>query len=157
TIETDRKEYARSAAAKLTPMGRVIHRDKTRDLALVQLDRLGRDARPVEVAEVAVAATVLHIGSGAGNLFPMAGRKIGTGNAPTVPFPETGTVEPVKAPTTMLSGTTDDSGGPLVDRDGRLAGVVVGAAAGPAERNVTLAIGIAEVRAFLAEKDKEIP
>ena len=157
TVETDRKDYARSAAAKLTPMGRVIRRDKTRDLALVQLDRLGRDARPLELAEAGVPATVLHIGSGTGNLFPMTVRRIVPGDAPAVPVSETGTAEPVKAPTITLSGTTDDSGGPLVDRDGRLAGVVVGAATGPADRNVTLAVAITEVRAFLADRDKEIP
>jgi RNA polymerase sigma factor (sigma-70 family) len=157
TIETDRKDYARSAAAKLTPMGRVIRRDKTRDLALVQLDRLGRDARPLELAEAGVPATVLHIGSGTGNLFPMTVRRIVQTDAPAVIARETGTGEPFKAATITLSGTTDDSGGPLIDRDGRLAGVVVGAATGPADGSVTLAVGIAEVRVFLADKDKEIP
>src|SRR4029077_17621815 len=64
TIETDRMDYARSASAKLTPMGRVIHRDKARDLAPVQLARLGRDAHALEMAEAGIRETVLHIGSG---------------------------------------------------------------------------------------------
>jgi RNA polymerase sigma factor (sigma-70 family) len=141
TIDTDRKEYALSAAAKLTPMGRVIHRDKARDLALVKLDRLGRHAHPLELAEPGVAKTVLHIGSGTGELFPMTVRTVTQENAPAI----------------TLSGTTDDSGGPLVDREGRLAGIVVGVATGPADQKVTLAVGTDEIRGFLADKDKEPP
>ena len=135
TIETDRTDYARSAAAKLTPMGRVIHRDKARELALVQLDRLGRDAHPLELAESGIRETVLHIGAGTGKLFPMTVRKVVKEDGPAI----------------TLSGATDDSGGSLVDSDGKLAGVVVG----PADQNATLAIGIAEVRAFLADKDQD--
>jgi RNA polymerase sigma factor (sigma-70 family) len=141
TIDTNRKEYALSAAGKLTPMGRVIHRDKARDLALVKLDRLGRHARPLELAEPGAPKTVLHIGSGTGELFSKTVRTVTQENAPTI----------------TLSGPTDDSGGPLVDRDGKLVGIVTGAATDSANHKVSLAIGTAEIRAFLAEKDKPIP
>jgi RNA polymerase sigma factor (sigma-70 family) len=152
TVETDRTDYARSAAAKLTPMGRVIRRDKARDLALVQLDRLGRHARALELAEAGVRQAVLHIGSGTGPLFSMAVRKVVPGDAPAVDGPVNWAADPVRAPRVTLSGTTDDSGGPLVDRDGKLVGVVAGA-----ERNITRAIDIPEVRAFLASKNNDIP
>jgi S1-C subfamily serine protease len=140
TIDTNRKEYARSAAGRLTPMGRVIHRDNSRDLALIKLDRLGRHARPMELAEPGVPKAVLHIGAATGELFPMTVRRVLSA-----------------APAMTLTGGTNDSGGPLVDRDGKLAGVVVGEATGPADPKVTRAIGVAEVRAFLAEEDKPIP
>ncbi|HVK13200.1 MAG TPA: sigma-70 family RNA polymerase sigma factor [Gemmataceae bacterium] len=141
TVTTDRKEYAPSAASKISPMGRVIHRDAARDLALLRLDRLGRRARPLEFAEAGVRGTVLHIGSGTGELFPMAVRKVISGAAALVPVPRV-----------VLSGATDDSGGPLVDRDGKLVGLV----AGPAERPGTLAIDVSELRAFLADKDRAV-
>jgi S1-C subfamily serine protease len=67
------------------------------------------------------------------------------------------TVIQENAPTIMLSDTSDDSGGPVVDRDGKLVGIVTGAATDPADHKVTLAIGTAEIRAFLVEKDKPIP
>jgi S1-C subfamily serine protease len=69
----------------------------------------------------------------------------------------TGAAEPVEAPRFTLSGTTDYSGGPLVDREARLVGVVAGTATGPGDRNVTRAIDMAEVRAFLADKHSEPP
>src|SRR5262249_38109144 len=141
SIDTNRKEYALSAAGKLTPMGRVIRRDKDRDLALVKLDRLGRHAHPLELAEAGVPKTVLHIGSGNGELVPKTVRKVIQANAATI----------------TLSGAGDDSGGPLVDRDGKLVGIVTGAATDPANQKVTFAIGTAEIQAFLAEKDKPIP
>ena len=75
---------------------------------------------------------------------------------PTVTAPVTGTTEHAQVPRIALSGATDDSGGPLVDREGKLVGVVTGAATGPADRTVTLAIAMAEVRAFLADKDKGV-
>jgi S1-C subfamily serine protease len=138
-------------------MGRVIRRDKTRDLALVQLDRLGDHARPLELAETGVRETVLHIGSGSGPLFPMTVRKVVPVDAPAGPGPVAGAAEQIPARTITLSGATDDSGGPLVDREGKLAGVVAGAGTGPSDRNDTRAIDMAEVRAFLADKDKETP
>ena len=125
----------------------MIHRDP-RDLALVQVDRLGRDARPLELAETVFGERVLHIGSGTGNLFPMTVRKVLQTDARAVNVPVTETAEPVEGQTITLSGATDDSGGPLIDREGRLVGVVAGAVTGPAGRNVTFAIGIAEIRAF---------
>jgi RNA polymerase sigma factor (sigma-70 family) len=149
TIETDRTEYARSATAKLTPIGRVIHRDKSRDLALVQLDRLQRNAHSLELAEADIQETALHIGSGTGALFPMAVRKV-------IASP-TNVSEQVKAWTITLSGTTDDSGGPLVDQVGKLVGLVVGAATEPKDGSAIVAIGIAEIRLFLADKDKPAP
>jgi RNA polymerase sigma factor (sigma-70 family) len=141
SIEKDRKDYARSAAAKyLTPRGRLIHRDKTRDLALVQLDRLERHAHAIELAETNDQKAVLHIGSGTGRLFAMTGRWVSQGDAPKI----------------TVSGTAADSGGPLLDRDGKLIAVATGIAAGTADRPATVAIGVAEIRAFLAEKDEPI-
>ena len=157
TVETDRCEYTRSAEVKLTPMGRVVHRDKARDLALVQLDRLGRNARPLELAETGAATTVLHIGSGSGELFPMTLRRVVQVDPPAGPEPATGTTESVQAPTLTLTGHTDDSGGPLIDRTGRLVGIVAAGSTDPGGRPITRAIGTPELRAFLADNDKPAP
>ena len=64
----------------------------------------------------------------------------------------------VQAPRVTLPGTSDDSGGPLVDQDGRVVGIVEGAATGPTLRNVIVAIDIAEAKALLeAQKSPEPP
>jgi S1-C subfamily serine protease len=152
TVETDRKEYTRSATSKLTPMGRDIRRDQARDLALVQLDRLSRDARPVDLAEAIGRDAVVHIGSRTGKVFPVTVRTVRS-----IDVPATGNDDPVATRRIALSGTTDDMGGMLVDGTSRLVGIVAGASTDPAGRNITFALGVAEVRAFLAEKERPAP
>lgn len=157
-IETDRQDYARAAAAKyLSPRGRVIRRDKTRHLALVQLDRLERHARAIELADTNSQKAVLHIGAHMGGLFSMTMRKVLPVDASAVADAATAMTVPDRFPPIAMSGTPADSGGPLLDRDGKLVGLSTGVATGPADRTNTLAIGVAEVRAFLAAKDEETP
>src|SRR5947209_239970 len=68
SVVTDKTKYLDRAKAGEAIAGKVVGRDKTRDLALVQLERLPDTARPVRLAGTGpvVAERIWQIGSPAG-------------------------------------------------------------------------------------------
>jgi hypothetical protein len=148
---TDKKKYMERIPAGQALKGKVLHRDTTRDLALVQLDRLPPDtpALPVARQSVQVGATVVGIGHQA-NLNATFSTTVGTVRAVGIMAPGATDRAGLRLVTISNPINSSDSGGPLIDRRGHLMGVVPA----PAEslQRVHGAIDVTEVRAFLAGK-----
>jgi RNA polymerase sigma factor (sigma-70 family) len=161
-IDIDRRNYFARAMSPQGIRGRVVYRDPARDLAVVQIDRLPAPARIFGLAETGAGERVLQIGSGTDHIFPMAVRTVEQVDAREATVPIAGTTQNIQAKVITLRGTTDDSGGPMVNKDGQLVGIVEGAAKEPMRPNVTLAVDVSEIRAVLKElnpppPDPELP
>ena len=156
SLMTDKKKYIERIPAGLAIKGKVLHRDQTRDLALVQLDKLPPDTPALPLARNSVrpgskvvwighAPAVNHTFSTAVGVVRAVGVQdfvVGGGDA----------VRRLKAKTLSITNPVPErsSGGPVLD----LRGQVVGVAPDPGRggRAVSLALDVTEVRAFLAEK-----
>jgi S1-C subfamily serine protease len=158
TVMSDKKKYMERIKAGDALKGKVLHRDKARDLALVQLDKLPADTPALPLAKVSVRAgeQVITIGNpgGVGWTFSTTqGTVRGVGVADIVVG---GGDEVLRIKAKMIKLTNpigpSDSGGPVIDRRGYQVGVWVIAWGGA--RNVNNAIDVTEVRAFL--KDNKV-
>jgi hypothetical protein len=137
--------------------GRVIATDRKRDLALVQLDRLPEGAKAVELAETSIGPgeAVESVGN-PGSTEALWVYTSGTVRAVYKKQFRTGagehdfTVVETQAP--INSG---DSGGPVVNSEGKL--VAVAQAIAPNARLVSYCVDISEVKAFLASPWKLAP
>ena len=155
TLMTDKKKYIERIKTGDALKGKVLHRDKTRDLALVQLDKLPPDtpALPLAKESVRVGVKVIAIGNPGAidwTFSTTQGTVRGVGVADMV-VRAGGEVLRIKAK--MLTMTNPigpgDSGGPVIDRRGYQVGVWENARSGA--QNVNNAIDVTEVRAFLKE------
>jgi S1-C subfamily serine protease len=161
SLVMEKKPYLDRIPAGLAIRGKVLHRDKARDLALVQLEKLPPDTPAVPLAResVKVAERVLQIGSpGKGDV--VLATTEGTVRAVAVEewvIPRGEAVDRVKvrAVATTNRVPADDVGGPLLDRHGRV--VAVQMPGTPGSATVNRAVDVTEVRAFLTAKKVKVP
>ena len=156
SLETDRKKYLARIESGQAIKVRILHVDKTRDLALVQLDKLPPDtpALPVARKSARVGEDILKIGNPpkAEYTFPTIRGTIRGVGIVDVPVGRGEGAERAKVRVVTdvnVIGPSIGSGGPLVDRRGHLVAV---ATDGPAGQNVNRSVDVTEVRAFLKEK-----
>jgi S1-C subfamily serine protease len=156
TRVTEKKKYIDRIPAGQAIKGKVLYRDKTRDLALVQLDSLPPTAKPIPLAKksVAVGAMVWHLGSpgAVSQLFSITEgqvRAVGTEDF-AVPTADGGQRIKVRMVTTTDPSARADSGGPAVNRFGELVGVTESGVA--AAQMLNRDIDVLEVWAFLQDK-----
>ena len=142
---------------KLGLRGRVITVDRKRDLALIQLEKLPKDATPIEMADQSVlpGEEVQSIGNAgstealwvftSGKVRAVYQKKFRTGAGPH-------DFKVVETDTPINSG---DSGGPVVNSEGKL--VAISQAIAKKARLVSYSVDISEVKAFMDSPWKEAP
>jgi S1-C subfamily serine protease len=155
-IVTAKEKYKERVVTGLAIRGRVLYRDKTRDLAFVRLDRV-----PVEATEIPLARrgprkgeTVYQVGNtgDVAQVFRISRGEVSS--VEEVRFGNTGTGDmlppPIRKVTATTPGGPGESGGPLFDKRGYLVAV---AESGSGSVNlVHQFIDVTEVYAFLKEK-----
>jgi len=161
SIMTDKEKYLKRVPDGLAIKGKVLHRDKNRDLALVQLDRVppGTPAIVLAKASPNVGATTWNIGSpgavsqvfsiteGKVRAVGLEDFKVGGGDGPVLEI----RARMVKATNPTNQG---DSGGPLFDKYGRQ--VAVTESGDTRASLVNFFVDVTEVLAFLNEKKIQI-
>ena len=135
--------------------GAVLHRDVSRDLALVRLERLPANAKALKLATKSsrpgeTLHSVGNSGYNSGLLWRYTRGQVRSVAPYTIKI-ETGTIN---ATVIETQGPINrgDSGGPLVNDRGDLVGVV--SAFNTQDRLVTWNIDVREVRTFLANADR---
>jgi hypothetical protein len=159
---TEKQEYINNVPAGKALKGKVLYRDKSRDLALVQLDRIpaGTPAIPLSKKSPGAAATVWNIGNAGAvkQVFRVAKGEVSAVGVERFLVGGSGPESVFEVRAKMVTATTPtnpgDSGGPLYDKRGYLVAVVESGS-----RSATLVnhfVDVTEVRAFLAEKKIQI-
>jgi S1-C subfamily serine protease len=155
---TDKKTYIENVPAGKAIKAKVLHRDKGRDLAVIQLEKIPPGTKAIVLAKDSprVGSTTFNIGSPGAveQLFSITEgkvRSVGTEDH----LVGDGTVEGtfrVKAVMVTATNPTNpgDSGGPLFNKKGEQ--VAVTESGHRSAQNVNLFVDISEVRAFLNEK-----
>ena len=153
---TDKKAYIERIPAGQALRGKVLYRDKTRDLALVQLDKLVPTAVQIKLAKksVEVGDTTWNVGS-PGDVSQVFSITRGEVRAVGMEdFLAGGHGEVLRIKCRMVTATNPtnpgDSGGPLVNRHGEQ--VAVTESGSTRAQLVNHFVDIMEVRAFLKEK-----
>ena len=136
-------------------VGKVIYRDVSRDLALVQLDKLPANARALTLATRSsrpgeTVHSVGNSGYNSGILWRYTRGQVRIVARYNIKI-ETGTIQ-ARVIETQGPINRGDSGGPLVNDRGDLVGVV--SAFQPSDRLITWNIDVNEVRNFLADADR---
>ena len=158
TLMTDKKQYIARIPAGLAIKGKVLHIDKTRDLAIVQLEKLPPDtpALPLAKKSVRVGSKVMNIGN--------AGKVETTFNTADGSVRGVGVVDIVvgggdealrikaRMVTVSIPINPGDSGGPIIDARGYQVAVTESGYSGAAAQSVNSCVDITEVWAFLHEK-----
>jgi hypothetical protein len=156
TLMTNKKKYIERIPAGAALKGKVLWRDKTRDLAILQLDKLPPDtpAMPLAKKSVATGEPVINVGNPGAvdwTFSTTQGNVRGIGVADWVVG---GGEEVLRIKAWMVTITNPinpgDSGGPLIDRHGWQIGVCESGRQGV--QNVNNAVDIREVWGFLTEK-----
>jgi len=156
SLMTDKKKYIERIPAGQALKGKILHVDKTRDLAILQLDRLPPDTPAIPLAKKSVRTgePVINIGNPGAvdwTFSTTQGTVRGVGIADMVVG---GGAEVLRIKAKMVTVTNPinpgDSGGPLIDRRGYQVGVSESGRSGV--QNVNNCVDITEVRAFLNEK-----
>jgi S1-C subfamily serine protease len=158
SIMTDKKKYVDRVPAGLATKGEVLYRDKSRDLAIVQLAKLdaGIPALPLAKKSVSVGATTWNIGSpGAvrqvfsvteGKVRAVGIEKFLVGDGSGSKIFEIR----AKMVTTTNPANPGDSGGPLFNNRGEMVGVTQ--SVDTEAQQVNHFVDVTEVLAFLGEK-----
>lgn len=156
-VITEPKTYMQNYAA--CP-GRVLISDPRRDLALVQLDWLPRHIRAAPLAargatDGMVVYSIGQSGLGGSNLLwgYRKGQVLRVGRE-TIHFDNTGLRVEADIVRTKHMVNSGDSGGPVVDAQGRLIGVVVGS---DLNQGHGLCIDLSEIRRFLGRDTSNPP
>lgn len=158
TVIGNKAKYMERIPEGLAITGKVIQKDKTRDLAIVQLERVppGQPAIPLARKSITPGTTTWNIGSPGKvpHLF-----SITRGEARTVgntKFDVGGGGEVLKISAKVVTSTNPvnpgDSGGPLFDKNGYQIAVTQSGIFSAAVQNVNTFIDVMEVRAFLEER-----
>jgi hypothetical protein len=156
-LETDKKTYKDTALAGKAIKAKVLHYDISRDLALIQLDRVpaGTQAIPLAKSSPRQGTTVWNIGSpgAVGQVFSVTEgkvRAVGEENHLVGGGPDS--VFRVKARMVTATNPTNpgDSGGPLFNSKGHQVAVTESGVTNA--QQVNLFVDVTEVRAFLTEK-----
>jgi hypothetical protein len=161
TVLTDKRKYIERIPAGQAIKGKVLFRDKSRDLALVQLERLPPDtfALPFAPESVPLQSAVYWIGhwTDENEAFIITA---GTVREVRVQDLALGVAEVYVVRAKMLLSITTPrgkgpNGGPIVDTRGRLVGLAV-SFHGHRFYSILPAMDVTEVRAFLAEKKVDV-
>jgi uncharacterized protein (TIGR03067 family) len=163
TLLTDKKRYLERIPAGQALKGKVIHHDKTRDLALVQLDHLPKDTSAVRLAanSASVGDRVFRVGNaGPGTQafardFGMV-RAVGLEDFRVVVGDEILRVK-VQAVTTTVPAAPGDTGEPVIDDHGQLVAISEGLGARHLAEAASRGIDVTEIRAFVSEKSYRLP
>lgn len=156
SIDTEKDKYKDNVPAGKAIKGTVLYWDKTRDLALVQLERvpLGTEALPLAKGSVGVGTTTWNIGcpGAVAQVFSITEGKVRAIGIQAFNAGGGGEVLKIKAKivTTTNPANPGDSGGPLIDKRGYQ--VAVTQSINTKAQLVGNFIDITEVRAFLNEK-----
>jgi S1-C subfamily serine protease len=158
SLMTDKKKYVDRIPAGAALKGKVLYRDDTRDLALIQLDKLPPDTKALPLAKKSVRTgePVINIGNPGAvdwTFSTTSGNVRGVGVADMVVGRGGGAgVLRIKAWMVTVTNPINpgDSGGPLIDRRGYLVGVTESGRVGA--QNVNNCVDVTEVRDFLKEK-----
>src|SRR5688572_26885124 len=158
SLMTDKAKYFQRIPAGLAIKGTVLHVDKSRDLALLQLEKLPPDtpALPLAKKSVRVGDKVMNIGN--------AGKVETTFNTADGSVRGVGVVDIVvgggdealrikaRMVTVSIPINGGDSGGPIIDRRGYQVAVTESGYDGDVAQNVNSCVCITEVWGFLNEK-----
>jgi S1-C subfamily serine protease len=161
SIMTDKEKYLKRVPDGLAIKGKVLHRDKNRDLAFVQLDRVPPGTPALVLAKTSpnVGATTWNIGSpgAVSQVFSITEGKVrGVGIEHFKVGDGMGLTLDLRAKMVTATNPTNqgDSGGPLFDKYGRQVAVTE---SGSQDANlVNHFVDITEVLAFLSEKKIQI-
>ncbi|MEZ6143417.1 MAG: serine protease [Zavarzinella sp.] len=156
---TDKKKYMDRIKYGEASKGTVLYRSTSRDLAIVELDRVPPGAKPIPIAvkPVGPGRTVFSIGS-PGALNQVFGftegrvRTVGQDEIEYVDKDDPRYTFKVKCRVITATNPTNpgDSGGPMFDNSGSMVGVTTGGM--PSQQNVSYFIDASEVLGFLKEK-----
>jgi len=160
SMVTDKKKYIERIPAGQALKGTVLYRDKTRDLALVQVDKLPANAKQIKLAKksTSVGETTYNIGSpgAVSQIFSFTSGKVRALGVEDFKVGGGGEVLHIKCK--MVSATNavnpGDSGGPLFNKDGEQ--VAVTESGDTTASLVNMFVDVEEVRAFLKEKKIQI-
>lgn len=157
SILTDKKKYIANVPAGKAIRAKVLYRDRSRDLAFIQLDKVppGTPAMKLAKKSVGVAATTWNIGSPGAveQVFSITkGEVRGVGIEKFMVGDGAGLVFEVRAKvvTTTNPSNQGDSGGPLINKYGEQ--VAVTQSGKQSAQLVNRFIDVMEVRAYLNEK-----
>jgi len=161
-IMTDKQEYIKNVPVGKAIKGKVLYRDKSRDLSIVQLERIpaGTPALPLSRKSPGLAATVWNIGNAGAikQVFRVAKGEVSAVGVEKFLVGGSSAESVFEVRAKMVTATTPtnpgDSGGPLYDKRGYLVAVVESGS-----RSASLVnhfVDVTEVRAFLAEKKIQI-
>jgi S1-C subfamily serine protease len=155
TLMTDKKKYLERVTAGLALQGKLLCKDKTRDLALVQLDKLPPDtpALPLARTSLRVGEEVITIGNPGSVDWTFSTTQNTVRGVGVAEMVVGGGGEVLRFKARMVTITNpigpSDSGGPLIDRRGYQVGVSSSGRTGV--QAVNNAIDVTEVQAFLKE------
>ncbi len=156
TPNVKRKHYLDNVL-KLAQPGKVVAVDRRLDLALIQLPKLPDDVKAIEMAEKSITP---------GSSIELVGNP---GNSDVMWVSTTGSVRAVydkkfksnygehnfSAVETQSPIQPGDSGGPIVDRDGKL--VALAQSFSPENSLISFCVDISEIRSLLASSWKQAP
>jgi len=158
SLMTDKKKYMERIPAGQALKGKVLHRDQSRDLSLVQLSSLppGAKAIPLSKTSPRRGEKVINIGN-PGKVDSTFSTTDGVVRAVDIrDFVVGGSDGVMRIKARMVTATNPvnpgDSGGPLIDKRGYQVAVTESGVFDGHTQNVNGFVDVTEVRAFLAEK-----
>ena len=162
SLETETKKYMQRVKDGQAIKGKVLFRDKSRDLALVQLDKLPSDtpALPLAKESTRVDEEVIAIGT-FGRIttaFITYRRTVRAVGVADLVGGGGDNVLRIKPKLVRMAGnnTCPISGGPVIDRRGNLVGIEESGIIDGGVVDPPIAIDVTEVRAFLTENKAEL-
>ena len=151
-MNTDKEAYFANVPANKAIKGKVLHRDKSRDLAFVQIETIppGTEALPLAQRSIGVGAPVWNIGSPGDvkHVFSVTKGEVRGVGMQKMDFGDQ--IVNAKFVTTTNPVNQGDSGGPLIDKRGYQ--VAVTQSIRLKAQLVSSFVDINEVRDFLSEK-----
>jgi S1-C subfamily serine protease len=157
----DKKSYIERIPAGQALRGTVLFRDKTRDLAIVQLDRLAPTAKQIKLAKSSADSgdRTWNIGSpgAVSQVFGITSGEVRVVGNEDFPVGGHGEIMRIKCRMVTATNPTNpgDSGGPLVNKAGEQ--VAVTESGDTTANAVNFFVDVMEVRAFLKEKKIVLP
>jgi len=149
---TDKEAYFANVPANKAIKGKVLHRDKSRDLAFVQVEKIppGTDALPLAHRSIGVGAAVWNIGSPGDvkHVFSVTEGKVRGVGTQKLDFGDQ--IVNAMIVTTTNPVNQGDSGGPLIDKRGYQVAVTQSILL--KAQLVSHFVDITEVHAFLSAK-----
>jgi S1-C subfamily serine protease len=161
-ILKDKEKYMDRWKAGEAIKGTVLHRDRTRDLAIVRLDSLPATAKQVKLAKKSAetGTNTWNIGSpgAVSGVFSITGGQVRTVANEDQVVGSGSSYMRIKCKMVTATNPTNpgDSGGPLFNKNREQVAVTESGLGGDVQQ-VNLFVDVTEVRAFLAEKKIVLP